>query len=142
MNLTPHFTLEELTITSVHAKNEPTLLQIENLRQVAYILEYIRAKLGCPIHINSGFRSKVVNTTVGGSKTSSHMDGLAVDFIVPQYGTPLQICKLLASDKDFIGKIDQVIEEGTWVHVGIGPKMRHQVLTKTPTGYSTGLTNS
>ena len=65
------------------------------------------------IKINSGYRSPKINALVGGKPNSQHMQGLAIDFICPSFGTPCEIVEYLFS----IGFLaDQCLEEGTWVH--------------------------
>lgn len=138
--LTPHFTLEELTITQVRdVDNTPPFPVKNNLIQTAFALEEVRDLLGWhPIIVTSGYRSEGINSIVGGSKTSAHMDGWAADFICPSYGTPLEICRAIVEAKTI--KYDQLIEEGTWVHFSVDPRMRMQVLTKNPAGgYINGL---
>ncbi|MBC7169233.1 D-Ala-D-Ala carboxypeptidase family metallohydrolase, partial [Phenylobacterium sp.] len=82
-----------------------------------------------------------LNAAIGGSTTSAHMRGDAADFICPKGGSPLAICRALAIQDDL--PFDQLIEEGTWVHLGFaaeGRRPRRQVLTKRPGyGYQTGL---
>ena len=84
MNLSPNFTLEELAKTNVRGiDNTPPADIIERLRIVAMrILQPVRDEFGTVI-VNSGYRSPAVNRAVGGSKTSQHMRGEAVDFEVP-----------------------------------------------------------
>lgn len=130
MKLSDHFTLEELTVSETAVRkgldNTPSLEIIENLKKLASSLEVVRAILGFPIHINSGYRSLAVNIAIGGSKTSAHMQGYAADFVCPQFGKPIDIVKKLANTKL---AFDQLIQEGNWVHISFDPKMRHQVLT-------------
>ena len=74
MNLTEHFTLEELTHTD-HREfdNTPTDKELANLVRLAEFLEVIKAILGGkPIMINSAFRSKAVNDAVGSKDSSQH----------------------------------------------------------------------
>lgn len=126
MKLTPHFTLEELTTTNKPLDNTPSKEQVEVLRTTAFYMEKVRELLGnVAIKVSSGYRSPEVNKAVGGSKTSAHLFGYAVDFTA--YGhTPLTIANTLAkSDLKF----DQLIYEGTWVHISFDPKMRREVLT-------------
>jgi hypothetical protein len=133
MNLSPHFTLEELTHSqqAVRARidNTPNTPQRACLELIANLLEDVRQLLGHPIQISSGFRCNKLNSLIGGAKNSQHVLGLAVDFICPGYGTPKEICQtLLASGLKF----DQMICEGTWVHLSLevrGQPMRNQVLT-------------
>lgn len=133
MNLSPHFTLEELTHSqqAVRARidNTPNSTAMFGLTKITNLLEDVRQLLGQPIQISSGFRCTKLNTLIGGAKDSQHVLGLAVDFICPGYGTPKEICQtLLASGLKF----DQMICEGTWVHLSLaipGLPLRNQVLT-------------
>lgn len=144
MNLSEHFTLEELTASEIATRkgidNTPNAEAIANLTELAGFLEKVRALLGVPLHINSAYRGPKVNAAVGGSTTSAHMTGQAADFVAPAYGTPQEIAKAIeASTIDF----DQLIYEGTWVHFGIRGDMRRQVLTahfgNGKTTYTTGI---
>jgi zinc D-Ala-D-Ala carboxypeptidase len=85
MNLTPHFTLEELTHTD-HRQfdNEPNEAELENIKRLAAFLEEVKTALGGrPIMVNSAFRSKQVNDAVGSKDTSQHRIGCAADIRVP-----------------------------------------------------------
>jgi zinc D-Ala-D-Ala carboxypeptidase len=144
MNLSPHFTLEELTISQtasrMHLDNTPPAEILERMRDVLCPgLEKVRALLGAPMHIDSGFRSAAVNRAVGGVGKSAHTLGYAADFIAPAYGSPLTICRALAAEAAVLD-FDQLIEEGTWVHISFDPQARRQVLTKAAGGgYRAGL---
>lgn len=118
MNLTPHFTLEELTHTD-HREfdNTPNEAEMANLRRLAMFLEQIKEVLGGkPIMVNSAFRSKQVNDAVGSKDTSQHRLGCAADIRVPGM-TPDQVVKaIIASGIGY----DQVIREfDRWTHVSI-----------------------
>lgn len=130
MNLSQNFTLEELTHSDLAVrkgiKNDPDPDTLENLKTLASTLEQVREVLGTPILINSGYRCPKLNAAVGGSMTSAHVQGLAADFISPKFGTPREIC--LAVLKSGI-PFDQIIQEGTWVHLSVDPRMRKQALT-------------
>ena len=52
---------------------------------VLNVLDPLRARIGRPIIITSGYRSQRVNNLVGGSKTSQHMLGKAADIHVQGY---------------------------------------------------------
>ena len=116
--LTPHFSLEELTVTDHREfKNEPNDLEKNNLKRVAELLEQVKGLLGGkPIMVNSGFRSKQVNDAVGSSDRSQHRVGAACDFRVPNM-TPDDVVKvIIASDIPF----DQVIREfDRWTHISV-----------------------
>ncbi len=129
MKLSPHFSLAELTASQAAARkgidNTPDAVVKNNLTITAANLEKVRELLEHPIIISSGYRSPALNKAVGGSSTSAHVNGWACDFICPAFGTPVQVVeKLKNSDLKF----DQIIEEGTWVHISFAPTMRKQVL--------------
>ncbi|KKI20456.1 D-Ala-D-Ala carboxypeptidase family metallohydrolase [Sphingomonas sp. Ag1] len=134
-NLSPHFTLSEMTVTSTGLNNQPTPAHLANLKVAAAGMEKVRAALGKPILVNSAYRSAAVNRKVGGVPTSAHCQGYAVDFRVKGM-TPLEICRALVAAGI---KFDQLIEEGTWTHISFAPAMRGQVLTMRNGKYSAGL---
>jgi zinc D-Ala-D-Ala carboxypeptidase len=144
MQLTQHFTLEELTFSSTAQRlgidNSPTPTLAAHLTRLAMGLEQIRALLGAPMHIDSGYRCPALNKAVGGVLNSAHLDGYAADFVAPEYGTPLQVARAIAGSGI---PFDQVIQEGTWVHVSFDPRLRRNALTATfgPNGatYSGGV---
>ena len=118
MNLTEHFTLEELTATS-HREfdNTPNEYEQANLKRLAEFLERVKAVLnGKPVMINSGFRSKQVNDSVGSKDTSQHRIGCAADIRVPSM-TPDQVVKaVIASGLPY----DQIIREfDAWTHISV-----------------------
>ena len=137
MQLTEHFTLEELIYSSTAKakglKNEPTQDHIENLKLLAqYVLEPIREKIGCPLVISSGFRSEKVNALVGGSKTSQHILGQAADIqIFDKTKTNKDLFETIVSMvKNNELQVGQVIwefgeTEPNWVHVSL-PTSRHR----------------
>ena len=142
--LSKYFALSELTVSETAArrglKNIPFGKQLENLKQTAQRMDAIREGLGKPIIVTSGYRSPEVNAAIGGSKTSAHCHGLAVDFTCPGYGSPLAVAKaILASGIEF----DQLIHEyGAWVHIGFaepGKPSRKQTLTINKRGTLAGL---
>ena len=121
MILTKHFHLEEFlqsdTATRLGIDNTPDKESIANLHELANYLEEIREEIGKPIIITSGYRSPALNQAVGGSPKSDHMEGRAVDFICPAYGTPLQVCQFI---QQMHIPFKQLIHEfGRWVHLSI-----------------------
>lgn len=132
MRLSAHFTLAELTFSGTAARkgipNVPPQPIIDQLVLTADRMEHVRTLLGDkPIRVLSGYRSEAVNRAVGGSKTSAHRTGHAVDFVCPEFGTPPEVAAHLARH---LTKYDQLIEEfGGWVHIGFGPGQRMQNLT-------------
>lgn len=127
MNLTKHFTLEELTTTS-HRQfdNTPNDAEMANLVLLAEFLEKVKTLLdGKPIMVNSAFRSKQVNDSVGSKDTSQHRLGYAADIRVPGMTPDAVVRALVASDLPY----DQVIREfDAWTHVSISPAPRRQAL--------------
>lgn len=83
--MTKNFTFEELTNTSnvelLEANRESAKDFMKQLKYVAGTLEEIRAVLGVPLRVTSGFRNNALNKAVGGSATSGHTKGLCADFI-------------------------------------------------------------
>jgi len=116
--LTKNFTLEELTHTDHREfSNEPNESERANLVRLAVFLEQVKELLGGkPIMVNSGFRSKQVNDSVGSSDRSQHRVGCACDFRVPNM-TPDEVVKLvIASGLEY----DQVIREfDRWTHISV-----------------------
>lgn len=131
-DLSEHFTLAAMvaskTATELSIDNTPSDEIVENLRLAAAGMELVRALLGDhPIRVNSGYRCPALNAAIPGSaKNSAHMQGYAVDFVCPEYGSPLDIVKaILASGIKF----DKCIQEGTWVHISFDPQERREIMT-------------
>jgi len=118
MNLSEHFTLEELTYTS-HRQfdNTPKANEIANLMRLAALLEQVKTAVGNkPVMINSGFRSKQVNDAVGSKDTSQHRLGCAADIKIPGM-TPKQVVQACI-DADI--PYDQIIQEfDSWTHISV-----------------------
>lgn len=136
MNLTPNFTLEELTASTTARQrgilNQPNHQELDNLTRLAKeLLQPIRDAYKKPITVTSGFRNKALNTAVGGSSTSMHMKGLAAD-IKAGDGNNKALWNLIVKLRDE-GKVsfDQLIDEKklSWIHIGLHPtKNRNQIL--------------
>ena len=126
MNLSPNFTIKELTVSEIAARrnldNTPNATEVANLVRVAELLEQVRALLGKPILINSAFRSKPVNDAVGSRDTSQHRLGCAADIRVPGL-TPKQVVQACIDAKI---PFDQIIEEfDSWTHISV-PNAKEQ----------------
>lgn len=133
MNLTSHFTLSALTFSSTAQRlgidNSPPVEYLPHLQILAEGLEKVRGILGLynnGMYLDSGYRCPALNKAVGGAADSGHMLGYCEDFVCPSIGTPLQIIQKLAAGGL---KFDQLIQEGTWVHVSFDPRLRGMVLT-------------
>jgi len=140
MKLSEHLDLSEV-IRSESAKrrglsNMPTAEHIANFKLLAdKVFEPIRNHFRCPIHISSGYRSKELNAAIGGSATSQHCSGEAIDIDMdgsPNGVTNQDVFNYIKDNLEF----DQLIHEmGTadkpdWVHVSYesSGKQRKQVL--------------
>ena len=143
LRLSSHHSLAELirseTAVARNIDNDPPLELLPNLERLAQGLDRVRALLGHPLEISSGYRSRELNTAVGGAPGSKHTLGLAADFCCEAFGTPLAIAlAIAASDIPF----DQcILEFGRWVHLSFAPEERREVLTiyDTEVGYLEGL---
>lgn len=149
ISLSDNFSLEEATYSNTANErgidNTPSSQVVEVMKQTAFCMERVRAALGnLPLHINSWYRSPSLNAAVGSKSTSQHILGEAVDFICPEFGAPISICKKLITLSELI-RFDQLIMEGTWVHISFAistGKPRNQVLSLLRSGsYSLGLTD-
>jgi hypothetical protein len=118
MNLSPSFTLEELTHTD-HREfdNTPNEEEMANLVRLAAFLEQVKEVLGGkPIMVNSAFRCAEVNKAVGSSDKSQHRRGCAADIRVPGMTPDEVVSAIIASGLPY----DQVIREfDRWTHVSI-----------------------
>ncbi len=137
MNLSPHFTLAEMTLSQIAVRagiaNTPSKRQITSLTRLCEnVLEPLRTLLGKPIYVSSGFRNPTVNSLVGGSSTSQHMRGEAADITVEGMTPQALFDFIRATDLPY----DQLIQEfDRWVHVSYGARKRGQDLyaRKNPT---------
>jgi hypothetical protein len=124
MQLTQHFTLEELTKSQTGERlgmdNVPGAAALDCLMVLcARVLEPLRAHYG-PVHINSGYRCPDLNKAVGGAVTSQHCLGQAADIEVPGVANG-DLAAWAVANLDF----DQVILEcyrkgqpdSGWVHI-------------------------
>ena len=114
--------------------NMPTPEHIENFKLLAEnVFQPIRDHFGVPIILSSGYRSKELNTAVGGALSSQHCTGEAID--IDMDGTTVKNAEVFNFIKDNLN-FDQLIWEfGTdsnpdWVHVSYesSGKQRKQIL--------------
>ncbi len=149
MQISKHLSLAEVSRSETAKRkgisNTPSGEHLENFKKLAEnIFEPIREHFGVPIHISSGYRSKELNSAIGGSSTSQHCSGEAID--IDMDGSTGGV-----SNKDVFDYIkanlnfDQLIWEfGTdsnpdWVHVSYEStgKQRKQILKAVKSGGKT-----
>ena len=138
MNLTPHFTLEELTVTDHRTlDNTPDAAALANLQRLAEFLEKVKELLRFkPVMINSAYRSAAVNAAVGSRDSSQHRLGTAADIRVPGM-TPDEVVRaVIGSSLPF----DQCIREfDSWTHISIpntpdlNPRKQSLIIDRTGT---------
>lgn len=125
--LTPHFLASELNASAPEANDAV----VSNLRRVAEYLELVRTEVGSPLLVNSGFRTPEHNARVGGSSTSSHLQGLAAD--ITAQSVPFDMMRQRIENAARGGRLpqfDQIIFYPLrgFVHIGLGPKMRNEII--------------
>ena len=130
-----YFTMFELeystTAVSKGIKNEPTVLVEENLRAlVEKVLDPLRAALGMPITVNSGYRNAELNRAVGGMWNSQHMKGQAADVTT---GNCFDNRRLFIWAQEMSLPFDQLIiyENDAFVHIShVEGVNRNEVIDK------------
>lgn len=119
IQLSPNFHLDEFTHSQTAQRrgidNDPPPNVVANLKHTAQMMELVRAALKAPILVSSGYRSPELNVAVGGSATSQHTRGEAVDFTAPSFGTPREIVEAIR--KTSIPYDQLILEFDRWVHI-------------------------
>jgi hypothetical protein len=127
MQISKHLTLDECTHSNTAIKlgivnNNPTLDAIENMKLLAEkVFEPIREHFKAPIYVSSVYRGIPLNVAIGGSKTSQHVAGQAMDIDMGDKQKPSNFEIFQYIKKNLV--FDQLIWElGTdknpsWVHV-------------------------
>ena len=129
--LTDHFSFKEICYTSHKDLAETNLFaalqMFEDIQRLAWFAEQIRAFLGVPMMVTSGFRCRTLNDRVRGSASSQHLYAQAIDFI-PK-GMSIDDCfKMLKSSKLVYGQlIKECSGKSEWIHVGMGHKRENLI---------------
>jgi len=139
MKISEHLSLSEVTRSETAKRkgisNTPTAEHLENFKLLAEnVFEKIRAHFRAPIHISSGYRSKELNDAIGGSQTSQHSKGQAIDIDMDGSSNGITNADVYNFIKDNL-EFDQLIWEfGTdknpdWVHVSYvnGPNRKQKL---------------
>ena len=126
MKLSKNLSLAEVTKSNTANRlgidNTPDDLVTANLRKTAeHIFQPLRDAFRCPIYVSSGYRSAELNTAIGGSNRSQHVEGRALDLDADVFGRCKngEIFRWILNNLTF----DQLIWEfgdqdnPDWVHV-------------------------
>lgn len=126
MKLSKNLSLRECVKSATAARqginNQPDDWEIENLRAIAEcVFQPLRDAFATPIYVSSGYRSSELNTAIGGSVRSQHIQGRALDLDADVFGgcTNGEIFRYILNNLTF----DQLIWEfgdsdnPDWVHV-------------------------
>jgi hypothetical protein len=147
MQLSKNLALSEVTRSETAKRkgisNMPTPEHIENFKKLAEnVFQPIRDHFGVPIRISSGYRSKELNTAIGGSLSSQHCSGEAID--IDMDGTTITNAEIFHFIKDNLLWDQLIWEFGTdknpdWVHVSYEStgKQRKQILVAKRVGGKT-----
>ena len=138
--ISKHISYKEATYSNYAKKykiaNKPNEEHIDNMKLLAEkIFEPLREWVGCPIRVNSMFRSEKLNSALKGSKTSSHMKGQAMDITSMACGkdnckSNLEMFHYIKDNLDFDQLIWEFGSEPKWLHVSYNNEKdnRKQVL--------------
>ena len=132
MNIS-NFSFSELIKTDTELDNTPNDMNvIRNLVRLSEFLQIIRNELQLPIIVNSGYRSKEVNESVGGVSSSYHCKGLAADIKCADMDKLLAVLHSHLMDIDQLGIYYNSTTQ-LWFHVGLpeeGKVPRTQIFTR------------
>ena len=135
MKLSNNLTLKEVTKSGTATRkgisNEPTKQHLQNLKIIAdKVFQPIREYFKEPIYISSGYRSKLLNKAIGGSSTSDHCKGFALDLDQDYRNTGItnkMVFEFIRENLEF----KQLINENnySWIHVSYDPKnLKNEIL--------------
>jgi hypothetical protein len=149
MQISKHLSLAEVSRSETAKRkginNTPSGEHLENFKKLAEnVFEPIREHFGAPIHISSGYRSKELNAAIGGSATSQHCSGEAIDIDMDGSASGVTNAQVFNFIKDNLN-FDQLIWEfgssanPDWVHVSYEStgKQRKQILKAVKSGSKT-----
>jgi len=136
MNLSLHFSYAEFVYSETAIRrsisNAPSAGEVMAMRELCkHIMEPLRVALDRPVYISSGYRSPELNALIGGSRTSQHMLGEAVDFHVEGF-MPADVMHFAIYYMAPQLAYDQIILEfNRWIHISYGHRMRKEALVAT-----------
>ena len=116
-----------ITATRLGLDNTPGQFILGNMKELAeQVFEPLREWVGGPIRINSFYRGKALNKAIGGSTSSQHCKGQAMD--IDDGGCKKTNAEMYAWIKENLNFDQMIWEFGTeknpdWVHVSyVGPE--------------------
>ena len=121
--------IKSSTASRLNIDNTPSNDVINNLKNLCInVLQPLRDKYGSYISINSGYRSKELNTAIGGSKTSDHCYGYAAD--IDTIDDNIEIFNIIKDNFKFDQLIAEMNDDGkpSWIHVSFKDTNRNQLL--------------
>ena len=123
--LSDYFTVADLTPTSTGIDNTPSTNELPSLKKLASVLDTLKTRLG-PFRIASGYRSPLVNAAVGGSSTSRHMKGEAVDIVPIGKSAEKYWTEILADNflRNSLGEISYKKPQGS-IHLSLPFQAAH-----------------
>ncbi len=122
MRISPHFHLEEFAYSKTAKEkgiyNTPSVVEIKNLTALCKnVLEPIRQHFNKPVYITSGYRSRKLNKTIGGSKYSQHLKGEAADFVVKDTSVNKVFEYIIHESIPFDQCIYEKRGKSEWIHI-------------------------
>lgn len=143
MKLSPHFSLAELTTTGTGLANVPHPAEVSALVALCdHVLEPVRALLGVPLRVNSGYRSEAVNAAIKGAARSQHMRGEAADVVPVGMDVETAMARIAEAVRAKRLTVDQAIayHAGGFLHLSYASltKNRCELLRSSARGGSGG----
>ena len=134
MNISKYITYQTATKSNTAIKfgikNEPNAQQLENMKLVGKIYDEVREFIGKPLIVSSFFRNEALNKKLGGSKTSLHCSGAAIDIDSTDNVYNKQIFDYIKSNCEFTELIWEFGNDTKpdWVHVAYNGKNEKEIL--------------
>lgn len=129
MQLTKHFSFEELTYTSrteyLKENQEEAAKNMNKLKDLAVFAEQVRAIIGSPMIISSGYRCWALNAALKGSISSQHVKCEAIDFIPKNMTVEDAVGLILLSGLEYGQLIHEKTKNSEWVHISTGTKKEY-----------------
>lgn len=126
--LSAHFSFEELSRTDDEELKEKNKAEAkackEKLKQLALFAEEVRKIIGCPMVVTSAFRGEELNKKLGGSPTSKHRFGEAIDFIPKTKSAKEAFTEIIVSNILYHEIILEKRGNGFLIHIAMGEKRK------------------